>query len=598
MTLSLCMIVKNEEENLPRCLESVRGVVDEMIIVDTGSTDATVEIAESYRATVYSFPWNGSFSDARNYGLERATGDWILILDGDDELEAQSRKVLLDIIKHSDADGYFCETINYLGDAPGCDTIMSLTFRLLRNGKGYFYSEPVHEQICSNIYAKNPDARLLNANIKVYHYGYLNKNVVGKNKRERNIGLIKKQIEENPENAFINFNLANEYNAVGDNVRALDYYEKAYRNFKLEEGFSSRLFIRMMDCYIGLGRMEDALKLANEALVYYPEFTDMELMKGIIYNSTGRYTLALSHFQKCIEMGEAPTIHSVVMGAGTFKPYFFMGEIYCELQDYPRAEECFARALQHKKDYKPALNGLLRVYCKGNTARKELADAIEGLRKYKVEDFESSVFNILMEEKYFDLALEYIKKHDRRRKPSPFSRYAKGLCKLYLRKYGETYRIMEAVKASPEYLSRALCTQALCRVTEKDFEKALELLADERLSPTDGLAIVYREFVKLVQTGDVPLLSDDEKESSIYLIAIMDLVTILLKMREVELFERALGMFNSINDKTVLLRLAKLYYQEKYYGLAYKEFLHSIRDFDLMDTEGAAMLLKIKLKGY
>src|SRR5262249_55021054 len=81
LRLSLCMIVKDEEEMLPGCLEPVRDYVDEIIVVDTGSSDRTVEIAESFGAKVIDFPWNGSFADARNVSLEAATGDWIIYLD-------------------------------------------------------------------------------------------------------------------------------------------------------------------------------------------------------------------------------------------------------------------------------------------------------------------------------------------------------------------------------------------------------------------------------------------------------------------------------------------------------------------------------------
>ena len=80
------MIVKNEEEMLPGCLEAVRDAVDEMVIVDTGSSDRTVEIAESFGAKVVHFPWNGSFADARNCSLDHATGDWVLYLDADEHL--------------------------------------------------------------------------------------------------------------------------------------------------------------------------------------------------------------------------------------------------------------------------------------------------------------------------------------------------------------------------------------------------------------------------------------------------------------------------------------------------------------------------------
>src|SRR5204863_18128 len=83
LKLSLCMIVKDEEEMLPGCLEPIRHHVDEIIVVDTGSTDRTVEIAESFGAKVIHFPWNGSFSDARNVGLDAASGDWLMYLDAD-----------------------------------------------------------------------------------------------------------------------------------------------------------------------------------------------------------------------------------------------------------------------------------------------------------------------------------------------------------------------------------------------------------------------------------------------------------------------------------------------------------------------------------
>ncbi len=94
LTLSLCMIVKDEEEMLPGCLEPLRGVVDEMIVVDTGSTDRTVEIAESFGATVVHFPWNGSFADARNASIEAASGDWLIYLDADEHMEAADARML------------------------------------------------------------------------------------------------------------------------------------------------------------------------------------------------------------------------------------------------------------------------------------------------------------------------------------------------------------------------------------------------------------------------------------------------------------------------------------------------------------------------
>ena len=90
-TLSLCMIVKNEEANLGLCLESVKGVADEIIIVDTGSTDRTVEIARRYGAKISSYKWDDDFAAARNVSLQSATSNWIMVLDADEALAEEDR---------------------------------------------------------------------------------------------------------------------------------------------------------------------------------------------------------------------------------------------------------------------------------------------------------------------------------------------------------------------------------------------------------------------------------------------------------------------------------------------------------------------------
>lgn len=111
--ISLCMIVKNEAHNLQRCLASVAGAVDETIVIDTGSTDATCEIARAFGARVRTFPWNDNFSDARNASLELATGDWVLVLDADEALAEESKEVLRRLTAVDGVEGYFIKIINY-----------------------------------------------------------------------------------------------------------------------------------------------------------------------------------------------------------------------------------------------------------------------------------------------------------------------------------------------------------------------------------------------------------------------------------------------------------------------------------------------------
>lgn len=239
------MIVKNEEHNLLRCLNSVKNLVDEMIIVDTGSTDGTVEIAKSFGAEVHHFEWTGSFSDARNFSMKRAKGDWILIMDADDEMYPYEPSEIRALIDDTDADAYFFETISYLGEKPGNDIFKNMNIRLLRNRRGYFFSGAIHEQIYSNIIAINPQAKIVNKDMIVYHYGYLKKSIIAGNKRSRNIGLLEKELEKNPESNYSLYNLGSEYCAQDEAEKALVLFEKVYENFNPDEGYSTHLILKM-----------------------------------------------------------------------------------------------------------------------------------------------------------------------------------------------------------------------------------------------------------------------------------------------------------------------------------------------------------------
>lgn len=116
--ISLCMIVKNEGDSLSQCLKSVRGVVDEIIIVDTGSTDASVQIALSFGAKIIQHPWSGDFAAARNAGLQQAHGQWILVLDGDEELSEESKGELLLCAEHMEYEAFFLRIHNHKGLTP------------------------------------------------------------------------------------------------------------------------------------------------------------------------------------------------------------------------------------------------------------------------------------------------------------------------------------------------------------------------------------------------------------------------------------------------------------------------------------------------
>ncbi|MBM4064126.1 MAG: glycosyltransferase [Planctomycetes bacterium] len=197
--ISACLIVKNEEELLPNCLKSIKDVVDEIIIVDTGSTDNTVTIAKEFKAKVYHHPWNDSFSEARNHCLNHASGDWILQIDADEELEQADIPKLRLAIRDNRYNGIIIAVQSIIKD--GLHTFYHP--RVFRRGKG-FYKDIIHEQTII-------EGERLPTGIRLYHHGYNLDEKKMRIKWQRTTRLLKKQIAQNKHDSFAWFNLIRNY---------------------------------------------------------------------------------------------------------------------------------------------------------------------------------------------------------------------------------------------------------------------------------------------------------------------------------------------------------------------------------------------------
>lgn len=189
-TISLCMIVRDEERFLRPCLESVRGVVDEMVVVDTGSRDSTVAIAKEFGARVLEYAWNDDFAAARNQALRAAKGRWMLALDADERLDAGSASHIREASRRGDCEVGFLKFVNVTEQGPSGQEWLAP--RLYRIRAGMRYIGRIHEQVVQ------PPGRIRSRVIDavVYHHGYTPSLYSERRKRERTVRLLERALED------------------------------------------------------------------------------------------------------------------------------------------------------------------------------------------------------------------------------------------------------------------------------------------------------------------------------------------------------------------------------------------------------------------
>lgn len=221
MNLSLCMIVKNEAQTLPRCLESVRGVVDEIIVLDTGSQDRTVEVAQGFGARVYHFPWSNDFAAARNESLKYAQGQWILVLDADETLAPTIAPQLLQAIQ---SESHLL--INLLRQEVGAaQSPYSLVSRLFRNHPEIAFSRPYHAMVdesVAEIQRHQPQWQIgYLSDVAILHEGYQAQAIALSDKVNRARITMEGYLADHPTDPYVCSKLGALYVQSGDAQRGI-----------------------------------------------------------------------------------------------------------------------------------------------------------------------------------------------------------------------------------------------------------------------------------------------------------------------------------------------------------------------------------------
>jgi len=331
-TISLCMITKNEEKNIANCLNSAKEIADEIIVVDTGSSDKTKQIARKFGAGVSDFKWNDDFSAARNESIKNAAKDWILVLDADEVLDGDGIKEIKNLVESKDADGYLMAQINYTNESniagfmPAIDKrlnngyrgfYVSLIARLFRNKKDYHFSGAVHELVEDSI--KKSNGKILTSNVKVHHYGGAEPELAA-SKKKYYLELAKKKADETPS--------ADSYYELGvllkENGNEKDSAEAFNSALKSDKSHRMALY--------ELGVASEKAKDYDNAIVYYTR------MLRIKEDAEGFFSLGVCNLKKgMLKEAKRNLTKSLLLNAYKVATYNNLGAVNERMGNYQEA---------------------------------------------------------------------------------------------------------------------------------------------------------------------------------------------------------------------------------------------------------------------
>ena len=354
--ISACLITKDESKNLAKCLDSLKGIVDEIVVVDTGSTDDTVKIAKKYGAVLGSFPWINDFSAARNHALTLATGEWSLWIDADEQLDPTCATEFPKGIIRPHIGGYSIEIVNYLDDSGTTTEFVHNPTRLFRRIDGVEFNEPIHEQITPSLMKfRLPWTPLPGA--KIHHDGYRQAAIVEKNKVQRTLDILEGVVAKSPNDPFHLFNLANTHFVAADYAKTVEVAQKCVK-FMPAAGaeYGHAVFQILVTSLDILGRQNEALRACDQCDQTAYNGVVNEYLRASVLLNMGRYSEAMRSCEKCLTLSW-PDGCIGDRGIADFRRHGLHAQLLGCLGKWQASLDGFDDTLSRQPGFRPALMG-------------------------------------------------------------------------------------------------------------------------------------------------------------------------------------------------------------------------------------------------
>ena len=358
--VSLCLIVKDEEANLPACLITAGDLVDEIIVVDTGSRDGTRDVARQLGARVFEFAWADDFAAARNESLRHASGDWIFWLDADEWLDSDNRQRLRNLFAglQPEMAAFVMKQRSVQGPAGG-SVLMVDQVRLFPSHPEVRWQYRVHEQIL-------PAACRLGGTIRwthvvIDHRGYEDAEL-GRQKMERNLRLLRLQNAEHAGDPWTLFNLGAIYVELGRTAEAFHILERTLRRAQPDAPFVPKLYALLGKAHKDLGRHDLALATYRASRARFPDDAELLFQEALLLCEVGDLAGAERCLVRLLSIEAGPSFAGVDAGLRGYKAHYQLGLVYHQQGRADLAEEQWRAAVQDRIDYAPGWLGLGELY--------------------------------------------------------------------------------------------------------------------------------------------------------------------------------------------------------------------------------------------
>ncbi|MCA8949959.1 MAG: glycosyltransferase [Planctomycetes bacterium] len=377
--VSLCMIARDEERFLPECLRRARAAVDEIVLVDTGSTDSTVAIAESFGAKVLHETWQDDFSAPRNTALRAATGDWILVLDADEFLLPEAPARIRELVESADVSGYHMRFTNLY---TGGKTIGVMMVRLFRNLPGIAYQNVIHEQVTPSLQREGSERGLVlsQADVEVEHHGYSDEIMDARGKNERNERLFRKQMAATPEDVYTHYKYGDFLRRVpGRGADARRLLERCLelilagppalpRGLPYASEVAALCALENARC----GEMARAREILDIALRRFVPTPNLFYLSASLALSEGRGADAIAYYRRCLAYRGQVLVVPVQEGITSYVALTGIAQAWMLRKDFARARPLLEQAIEIHPAYEVAHLALSNLWLQQGDVQRAL----------------------------------------------------------------------------------------------------------------------------------------------------------------------------------------------------------------------------------